>query len=38
MYRGSRITKLAACGLTLEACCLGLDACRLMLEQVGSKA
>ena len=37
MYRGSRITKLAACGLTLEACCLGLDACRLMLEQVGSK-
>jgi len=38
MYRGSRITELAACGLTLEACCLGLDACRLMLEQVGSKA
>ena len=38
LYRGSRITELAACGLTLEACCLGLDACRLMLEQVGSKA
>jgi len=38
MYRGSKITKLAACGLELEACCLGLDACRLMLEQVGSKA
>ena len=38
MYRGSRITELAACGLTLEACCLGLDACRLMLAQVGSKA
>ena len=38
LYRGSRISKLAACGLTLEACCLGLDACRLMLEQVGSKA
>ena len=26
MFRGSRITELAACGLTLEACCLGLDA------------
>ena len=38
MYRGSRISELAACGLELEACCLGLDACRLMLEQVGSKA
>ena len=38
MYRGSRISELAACGLTLEACCLGLDACRLMLAQVGSKA
>ena len=38
MYRGSRITELDACGLTLEACCLGLDACRLMLAQVGSKA
>ena len=38
MYRGSRITELAASGLKLEACCLGLDACRLMLEQVGSKA
>ena len=38
MFRGSRISELAACGLELEACCLGLDACRLMLEQVGSKA
>ena len=26
MFRGSRITELDACGLTLEACCLGLDA------------
>mgnify|MGYP003654908787 FL=1 len=32
MFRGSRITELAACGLALDACCLGLDACRLMLE------
>ena len=32
LYRGSRISELAACGLELEACCLGLDACRLMLE------
>jgi hypothetical protein len=38
MYRGSRITELAACGLKLDACCLGLDACRLTLAQVGSKA
>ena len=38
MFRGSRISELAACGLTLEACASGLDACRLMLEQVGSKA
>ena len=38
LFRGSRISELAACGLELEACCLGLDACRLMLEQVGSKA
>ena len=32
LYRGSRITELAACGLALDACCSGLDACRLMLE------
>ena len=32
LYRGSRISELAACGLTLAACCSGLDACRLMLE------
>ena len=38
MYHGSRITKLAACGLKLEACASGLVACGLMLEQVGSKA
>ena len=38
MYRGSKITKLAACGLTLEACCLGLDACRLMLESLTPEA
>ena len=34
LYRGTRITELAACGLTLEACCLGLDACRLKLESL----
>ena len=34
LFRGSRISELAACGLTLEACCLGLDACRLMLENL----
>ena len=38
LYRGTRITELAACGLTLEACCLGLDACRWMRDQGGSKA
>ena len=38
MYRGSRITELAACGLMLDACYSGWDACRLALEQVGSKA
>ena len=38
MYRGSRISELAACGLALEACASGLEACCLMLEQVGSKA
>ena len=27
MYRGSRIIKLAACGLKLKACRLGLEAC-----------
>ena len=32
LFRGSRISELAACGLELEACCSGLDACRLMLE------
>jgi len=32
MYRGSRITELAACGLMLDACYSGLDACRLALE------
>ena len=38
MFRGSRISELAACGLALEACASGLEACCLMLEQVGSKA
>ena len=38
MFRGSRISELAACGLTLEADACGLEACRLLLEQVGSKA
>ena len=32
MYRGSRITKLVACGLKLDACYSGLDACRLALD------
>jgi hypothetical protein len=34
LYRGSRITELAACGLKLDACCSGLDACRLLLENL----
>jgi len=38
MFHGSRIRKLAACGLTLDPCACGLEACRLLLEQVGSKA
>ena len=38
MFRGSRISELAACGLALEADACGLEACRLLLEQVGSKA
>ena len=38
MFRGSRITELVACGLSLEACCLGLEACRLELEACGSSA
>ena len=37
MYRGSRITELVACGLTLDPCACGFEACRLLLE-VGSKA
>ena len=36
MFRGSRITELAACGLELEACCLGLDACSLELNSLGA--
>ena len=32
MFRGSRITELVACGLSLDACSSGLEACRLMLE------
>jgi len=36
LFRGSRITELAACGLKLEACCLGLEACGLWLGALGS--
>ena len=36
MYRGSRIIKLAACGLKLKASCLGLEACCLMLSELGA--
>ena len=32
MYRGSRISELAACGLKLDACYSGWEACRLALE------
>ena len=32
LFHGSRIKKLAACGLTLDACYSGWDACRLALE------
>jgi hypothetical protein len=38
LYRGTRITELAACGLTLDPCACGFTACCLMLDQVGSKA
>ena len=34
MYKGTRISELAACGLTLDADYSGLDACRLALEAV----
>ena len=36
MYRGSRITKLVACGLKLKACSLGLEACCLKLASLGA--
>ena len=36
MFRGSRITELAACGLKLEACRLGLEACRLEFDSLGA--
>ena len=36
MYRGSRITKLVACGLKLKACSLGLEACCLKLQELGA--
>ena len=36
MFRGSRITELAACGLKLEPLCLGLDACCLELSKLGA--
>ena len=32
LYRGTRISELAACGLTLDPCACGLEACRLMLD------
>ena len=35
MYRGSRIRKLDACGLSLEADACGLEACGLMLAACG---
>ena len=38
MFRGSRISELVACGLSLDPCACGLEACRLMLARVGSKA
>ena len=34
LFRGSRITELAACGLSLDACACGFTACRLMLENL----
>jgi len=36
LYEGSRVKKLAACGLKLEACCLGLGACGLYLSELGA--
>ena len=36
LFQGSRITELAACGLSLEACCLGLEACGLFFEELGA--
>ena len=36
MFRGSRITELAACGLKLEACHSGLEACCLKLQKLGA--
>ena len=34
LFRGSRISELAACGLKLDACYSDWDACRLALEAV----
>ena len=36
MFRGSRITELAACGLKLRAYASGLEACCLKLSKLGS--
>ena len=36
LFRGSRITELAACGLKLEALCVGLEACCLKLQKLGA--
>ena len=38
LYRGSRISELVACGLSLDACCSELDACRLMLDSLPLEA
>jgi len=34
LFRGSRISELAACGLALDACACSFTACRLMLENL----
>ena len=38
LYRGSRISELVACGLSLDACCSELDACRLLLDSLPLEA
>ena len=36
MYRGSKISELAACGLKLEACCLGYESCSKVFDLLGA--